>query len=303
MSVQYVAYEQIDLTKWDACIEGATNGLIYGYSIYLNTMAKQWDALVLNDYEAVMPLPYNKKYGVYYLYQPFFTASLGVFGSAFSAALINDFLKAIPAKFRYWDIYLNKSNRFTLTDFTLYERMNFVLRLDDKYENLYHYFKDNIKRNIKKTVQLNGSVKRNIPLTEIIILAQDQALKFSPVTQDSFDRFSKLYQYYYTHKKAKTYGVYTAKNELVASAVFLFSHNRAYYILVGNHPNGKTMGASHSLLNAFIKDHAGQNLVLDFEGSNLSQLAYFYSSFGAIEENYCGIKLNRLPIWARWLKH
>jgi len=42
-------------------------------------MADQWDALVLNDYEAVMPLTWNKKYGIHYLFQPFFCASLGVF--------------------------------------------------------------------------------------------------------------------------------------------------------------------------------------------------------------------------------
>jgi hypothetical protein len=64
---------------------------------------------------------------------------------------------------------------------------------------------------------------------------------------------------------------------------------------VGNHPNGKTIGASHALIDAFIKDHAGQNLLLDFEGSDIRNLAFFYSSFGAGEEKYTGIKMNRLP--------
>ncbi len=63
---------------------------------------------------------------------------------------------------------------------------------------------------------------------------------------------------------AITYGVVSAQNEVLSSCVFFFSHNRAYYILVGNHPNGKKTGASHALIDAFIKDHAGKGMLLDF---------------------------------------
>jgi len=72
--IKHLQQKEIDKIKWDACISNAANGLIYGYSFYLDTMARHWDALVLNDYEAVMPLTWNKKYGFYYLYQPAFTA-------------------------------------------------------------------------------------------------------------------------------------------------------------------------------------------------------------------------------------
>ena len=88
----------------------------------------------------------------------------------------------------------------------------------------------------------------------------------------------------------------------MASAVFLFYGKRASYILVGNHPDGKTAGASHALINAFIRDHAGQDLILDFEGSDISSLAFFYSSFGAVPELYPEIRLNRLPFWMKWIK-
>ena len=46
--------------------------------------------------------------------------------------------------------------------------------------------------------------------------------------------------------------------------------------MVGNHPDGKTIGASHALIDAFIKDHADQNFILDFEGSDIRNLAFFY---------------------------
>ena len=85
--IRDVLHKEIDFIKWDNCISNAPNGLIYGYSYYLDHMASQWDALVLNDYEAVMPLTWNRKYGIHYLYQPFLTAQLGVFGKNIIAEL------------------------------------------------------------------------------------------------------------------------------------------------------------------------------------------------------------------------
>ncbi|MGB4844552.1 MAG: GNAT family N-acetyltransferase [Ferruginibacter sp.] len=302
MEIKYLTYEQIDKTKWDNCIDNADNGLIYAYSFYLDSMSKNRDALVLNDYEAVMPLTWNKKYGVHYLYQPPFTACLGVFGKNLDAKTINAFLNAVPAKFKYWDIYFNAGNFFKLNNFDLYERMNFVLDLNADYENLYKNYRDNIKRNIKKAEKLNLVINRNIAVADVMALAKDQSGDFANFEQSDFSNFEKLYKLLHQKEKATSYGVYTKEKQLLASAVFLFSHNRAYYIMVGNHPNGKTLGASHALINAFIKDHAGENLLLDFEGSDISSLAFFYSSFGAVEEKYSAIRLNKLPAPLKWFK-
>lgn len=295
MAIRYLPYHQIDKTSWDACINQSDNGLIYGTSIYLDAMAHYWDALVLNDYEAVMPLTWNKKYGIHYLHQPFFTACLGVFGTNISAALLNDFLQAIPAKFKYWDIYLNAGNRFYLKEFKLYDRVNYVLPLNNIYEKLYAGFRINLKRNIKKAEQLNCEIRTNIAIDEVIALAQEQGKEFSPATTEDYKRFTKLYQQLHKQQKAITYGIYLPSGQLMASCVLFFSHKRVYYILPGNHPNGKTIGASHALINAFIKDNAGKDLLLDFEGSDISSLAFFYSSFGATAEMYVGLKQNNLP--------
>ena len=309
VEINYLTYQQINKNKWDACIDNADNGLIYAYSFYLDSMAKNWDALVLNDYEAVMPLTWNKKYSIHYLYQPPFTACLGVFGKTLTAETMNSFLNAVPSKFKYWDIYFNHGNFFKLKDFELYERMNYVLNLNSSYETLYHAYRDNIKRNIKKAEQLHLIINKDIAIADVIALAKEQATGFSEVNETDYNNFENLYGLLNKKEKATTYGVYTKEKQLIAAAIFLFSHSRAYYIMVGNHPNGKTLGASHALINAFIKDHAGENLpdrqagmLLDFEGSDIPSLAFFYSSFGAVEEKYSAVKLNRLPAPIKWLK-
>ena len=137
MKITYLPQANIDKQKWDQCIETAGNGLIYAWSFYLDAMSKNWDALIMNDYEAVMPLTWNKKYGIYYLYQPFFTAQLGVFGNNLSSKIVQSFLESIPVKFKYWDFNLNEKNLFAIPGFKMYERSNYILSLEKSYEELY----------------------------------------------------------------------------------------------------------------------------------------------------------------------
>ena len=302
MHIQYIPNLQIDKTKWDNCIDRANNGLIYSYSFYLDQMAKKWDALVLNDYEAVMPLSWNKKYGIPYLYQPFLTAQLGVFGNLIDAELLESFLNAIPATFKYLDICLNQKNVYALKDFEIYQRSNYVLDLNISYDQLYNNYRENIQRNIKKAMQAGCRVQKGFDAERVIELAVGQMKGQNKESKENIIRFRKLYQQLHGKQMATTYGILSSQNVLLASAVFFFSHNRAYYILVGNHPDGKSVGASHALIDAFIKDHAGKNILLDFEGSDVPSLAFFYSSFGAVEEEYAALKLNRLPFYLKWMK-
>lgn len=249
-----------------------------------------------------MPLAWNKKYRVYYLYQPFLTAQLGVFGNKLTAEIIEAFIKAIPSHYRYWDFYLNHQNVFPLSNFSLYQRSNFVLSLESTYEELFRNYRENIKRNIKKAIQVGCSAETGFEEEKVIQLAMQQMKNQSKETTDNINRFRKLYKILYEKGMATTYGILSVQKELLASAIFFYSHNRAYYILVGNHPNGKTIGASHFLIDSFIKDHAGKKIVLDFEGSDIRNLAFFYSSFGAVEEKFAAIRLNKLPFYLKWLK-
>ena len=299
--IQYVAQAQIDREKWDNCIANASNGLIYTYSFYLDHMSKNWDALVLNDYEAVMPLTWNKKFGIHYIYQPFLTAQLGLFGNNLNALLLESFLDAIPPKFKYWDFYLNHYNAFDLDDYKFYERSNYVLNLEKPYTDLQASYRETIRRNVRRAEQVGCYVRKEIDFEKVIELAIQQMKQHTKESGENVDRFRNLYKALHQMKMTATYGIFL-KEDLVASCIFFFSHHRAYYILVGNHPNGKTIGASHALIDVFIRDHAGKKMVLDFEGSDIRNLAFFYSSFGAVEEKYASIRLNRLPFYLKWLK-
>lgn len=301
-SITYLTQSQIDKTKWDKCIDSAENGLIYGYSFYLDAMSKKWDALVLNDYEIIMPLTWNKKFGISYLYQPFLTAQLGIFGNQVTEWTVENFIQSIPAHFKYIDIALNVRNiPGSPVAFTTH-RSNYVLDLNFTYDYLYGNYRENIQRNIKKAYQQGCTIQKEIAVEKIIELAVLQMKRNGHASKENVESFREIYRNLLQRKMAATYAVLSPDNTILASCVFFFSHNRAYYILVGNHPERKTSGASHALIDAFIKDNAGKKMLLDFEGSDIPSLAHFYNSFGAENEIYPAIKINRLPFYLKWLK-
>ena len=227
LNIQYLLHSEIDKSKWDSCIEHATNGLVYAYSFYLEAMSKNWDALVLNDYEAVMPLTWNKKYGIYYLYQPFLTAQSGLFGNNINPDLLEQFLNAVPKKFQYWDICLNQGNVFPVANFTLFQRSNFVLNLNKPYAELYNGYNENVRRNVKKAEQAGCIILKKFQVEKVIELASEQMKQFAHNAEDGLERFKKLYPELHRQGKAITYGVFL-KEQLLASCVILYSHNRAY---------------------------------------------------------------------------
>lgn len=303
--IQYLTRQQLDVQRWDTAIQKADNGLPYAYSLYLDHMCKQWSALVLGDYEAVMPLTWNSKYGIAYLYQPPFTAQLGVFGNQLTPSLIEAFLSAIPKKFRLIEIELNQANVASIAlqkNSSLSLRSNYVLDLSLPYETLQSRYRENIRRNIKKAQQLNNRYETGIPISEVLSLSKSQMQGISNLTDHDYQNFESLFNQLQQQNKAIACGVYGASNQLLASCAYVFSNDRACYILVGNHPNGRTSGASHFLIDRFIHQHAGQNLILDFEGSDIRNLAFFYTSFGASLETYPSLRVNRLPWPARILK-
>jgi hypothetical protein len=302
-TIRYVKSSEVDFDKWDQCVENAGNGSIYACSFYLNHMCSHWDALILDDYKALMPLPWRKKIGISYLYQPFLTAQLGLIGDDIDAALLEKFLMSIPATFKYWDITLNKNNVFNLISFPLFLRSNFTLSLNKPYTELYAQYKQTTKRNVKKSVNHVSSIIKDVDIEDIITLNKKSALEKKGITkEDDYQKFRKLFHFLKVQKKAVSYGALSKSNTLLASAVFFLFKNKAYYILVGNSTESKATSASHRIIDVFIQEHAGENMVLDFEGSDIKSLAFFYRSFGAQEEKYAALRYNKLPRLIRWLK-
>ena len=83
---------------------------------------------------------------------------------------------------------------------------------------------------------------------------------------------------------------------MCAAIYFCRWKERVIYMNAATSLNGKELGGMFFLLDRFIHENAGRNLILDLEGSTIPGVARFYAGFGAIPETYYQLKFNRLPL-------
>lgn len=302
--IQYLVNSKIDKAKWDACISKASNGIIYGYSFFLDHMADQWDALVWKDYEAVMPLPWRRKYGIKYAYQPYFTAQGGIFFThPLSSETIEKFIEAIPEAFKYLSLHLNEMLHFLPSArYKLRNRTNYVLPLQQQYEALYKDYTEDAKKNLRRAEKFQTTIRESDDVASAIGLYRQQYGGLNKKIGDKdYNRLQKLIRYLLSKKWALCYQVFLGK-EVVAAAIFLKDNKRLYYILGAPTAKGRETKAIHTLIDFIIKGHASSELALDFEGSDIDSVADFYIKFGPQKKTYQQFIYNRLPFLFRWLK-
>ena len=301
--IHYIAHQNIDQKKWDACIRQSPQGLIYAYAWYLNCMSPQWDALVWGDYDAVMPLTRRKKWGIHYLYQPAFCAELGVFSKKeMNADTVRLFLQNIPVRYRYIDICLNRNNVNECKGYPFSLRNNYVLSLGASYTEISQRYSDNHIRNIKKANRNDLFFDLELNFYEALTLLKSFHDINSNYSKNDWICFEKLYQEAFSKQVVCCTGVRDVKGDLLSTAVFFYAHHTWFYIMAAGSKEGKALGASHFLVDQFIRLHAGTNTYIDIEGSDVDSVAFFYKGFGAENMPYPSMLINRLPVWLRWIK-
>lgn len=294
--IRYLQHNEIDKQKWDTCIRESFNSIAYASSWYLDQVHEDWEALVEGEYERVMPLTGRKKFGIYYLFQPYFVQQLGVFSkSILTPAITREFINSIPEKYQYIEIKLNSFNKLSKNAFETQPNKNFVLDLIHDYTKLHTKYSTNTKRNVKKSANFKLSLVKNVkPEAIITLFRSNRGKKLPNWTDKHYMQLQKLIYASIHNGKGITYGVFTEHNQLCAGAFFLSSSNRLIFLFSGSDETSRENGAMFMLIDEVLKEYSPGNLVLDFEGSNDESLARFYKGFGAKESSYLSLKINRL---------
>ena len=168
--IKYLTRNQIDVAKYDNCIFKSINSRVYGYSWYLDSVCDDWDALILDNYLAVMPLPKRKKLSFEYVYLAPWIQQLGVFSiSKVETNLVQEFIKKIPRKFKLIDIMLNATNGFS--DKHIKARDNFVLSLKGKsYLSLQKQYSKGRKSSVKQAQKFKLVIQTTTTVNALIDL-------------------------------------------------------------------------------------------------------------------------------------
>lgn len=279
MEIKYITYQNINKEKWDNCILNAANHLVYAESWYLDIVCpKKWDALVLNDYEAVMPLPLKSKMGLTYVQQPIWTQQLGTFSTQkITSELTKRFLTAIPKKMAMVSLNLNEHN--FIDDYNLVAKTNLILNLNESFDALQTNFSSNTKRNIKKANKENLTVDFESKDVESFIHFFKENIQ-NPISEYHYNTLNKLVEGAISNGKGFI-ALVKQDNTIVAASFILKSNNRLIYRTGTSNSKGKELKAMFLLVNEIIKQHANTNVLLDFEGSEIEGVARFYNGFGA----------------------
>jgi len=305
MKIQHLSYHEIDLQKWDDCIKGCAHPLIYVQSVCLNQMSGKWEALVLNDYETVMPLTYKIKWGIRYMYQPAFVAQMGIFGRhAEDKMICKAFIDKVLKHYRFLEIPLNFSN-IVPAEFTKYtvSRNNFTLSLNRSYETILKNISGSHAKNIKRAGNflLNYQIE-NEPGKIIQMfrkLYSDRELVYQ---SKDYENFEILCNKLAARQQLVVRKVTDSNNEMLAGIILLKDEHRLYNVMSCVTAEGKKTEANYLLFQRLIQEFCEQDLILDFEGSDVKGIASFYQQFGAVNEPYPFLAINRLPGWVKLFK-
>lgn len=283
--INYRRRHEINDKRWNALIEKHATGMPYAYTWYLDIVSPDWSAFVYADYEAVMPLPIAQKFVVSYVYQPNYCQQLGVFALNNDVQLFEAFYAALKKKFWFFHVQQNPKFPSGIILAGFKEKTNLTLSLNSPYKVLQQQYSESTKRNVNRAKKLS--------------------LIFS-VDEMSTRRFVEVYS-------ANTLGVPKAKItaliktlaaqgmlsllsvkseflEVLAADVVIKTPKRLVHLIPVTTPNGRTQGAMHFLIDQLIQQYAGTDMMLDFEGSSVENIARFYRSFGATEENFFDIR-------------
>lgn len=300
----HLKHNQIDKHQWDQALLNCYNSRIYACSWYLDVVCPNWEALATDKYKLLFPLSSKRKFSFAYLHTPPFVQQLGLFYQEPSSNnRIDECLQSIPPSFRFIELNLNEENQVTAENFNQVQNQNFILSLQDSYEQIAKGFSSNHKRNLKKAEAADMQLVSDADVEAIIeLFKNDRGKKIKSFSTREYHMLHSLCDAVKSHAELLTLGVHNSNSKLICGALIFKFGNRLTFIFSGNSEEGKTKAAMFFLIHELIKMFSSSHFILDFEGSNDLGLAQFYRGFGAEKKTYPHIKKNNLPALVKLIK-
>jgi len=291
---------------------------LYFHPEWLDAVCENlWIALVYknksNKVEAIMPLPYKKKFGKVVFVMPKQTQFLGVWYDSkendlnhkrysFEQKVIEYFIKRIPKflmfKIRFAPDFIN-SQPFNWSGFKQNNQYSYQLHNITNHVELFDGFKATLRRNIRKAEKLviieeTEDLKTFYEINRLTFKRQGIDIKYS------FELVSKIDEYLKKIDRRKILIAKDSESNIHAVLYMIFDKDTAYYLWGGANPEFRNSQAQNYLLWEAIKIASERVSVFDFEGSMIQSVAQVYRNFNPIIMPYYRIsKVNNLLLKIR----
>ncbi len=296
MNLRIVKREDIDKNRWNGCVHYAPNGNVFGYTWYLDSVAREWYGIVEDEYESVFPVMFRtRQAGVEELYQPALLPKAGLYSvNMLSQRRVKAFLEMIPDDYALKKFVfgpgLPKSTSEVLFDEKL---MDYSLDLNKSYDELSESFSDEMKKVLVEPNPHNIQPVSDVTPEQLCDL-------YRMVRKDATEEKKYAYLRVIYNALHRGIGFMTGMRkptgELIAGNFLIFSHKKITSLLpvyVGD--LGKR--AHWHMTDILLRSNAEKALTLDFNQS-MGEMGALH--FGAKEVPYFGINENHLTGWKKW---
>ena len=285
----------INESKWNNCVDQSLHSSVTGYVWYLDLVSPDWSALIMNDYQAVLPLPIKKKYGISYLLQPLFTKTLGIyFNQNVPEKTLRDFLEYIPSYIKRVDINIfaavSLGGAYEITPKKCQQ-----LNLGNGYEEIRKGYHTNVVRNLKKATTQSLSLFQDISYKQIIEMYKVHVgYKIKHLHSAHYILIEKILENAEINKCGFKTAVLNKNGDVLASAFFMKTNTTISFYIGSSTPAGKKAGAITFLFDSLFNLYNKEYKTFDFEGSSIKTIADFNKKFGAKDCVYLQIRKSSL---------
>lgn len=306
--IRFLKHEDIDAVQWDATIHKSQYPTIFCTYRMLDILVGDatWNALVMDDYQYVMPLPERSRLGIHYVYPPFFVSQMGIFSEKpVSAQVTSDFFNALPAADKHVDFMFNSSNNIDFIDNYTISLVTYQMPLGKPYAEIRAGFSQNTRRNIKAAGNFNLTLHRDMDsVGNIVSLFRENKGKSREV------HFKERDYEILTHAAAalgelgciEPLVVRDRDGNLLAGALMVRDFNTYRFWFSGRDERFADRKAMFFLLDNFIREHADTPAILDFNGSMNENIARLYKGFGGQPVPIKMLSYSRQVYWDLLLK-
>lgn len=275
--LQKIKRKNLDIEKYSKALDNSLNYRIYAEYWYLDILTNEkWECWIYGDYEVIMPVPLQYKFGLKFVIQPTYCQQLGVFyNEEISDELFKEFERKLH-KYRVRSYSFNEENteRYNPKG---EKRVNYILDLSLSYSSLFMNYRKDKKRNLRKTTEKEISINETIETESYFQILK----KYYPGIQ----QFNKNLLNELLSRKQLIQYTATLDNTINNHRMFMLTKNRLY-VIASVRNKESPIDISSNIIDLVIQKYSSEKLILDFEGSMISGVANFNKGFGALEKKY-----------------
>ena len=285
--IKRLKYHEIDFEKYRKCLENSEQYKYSAAKIFLDiTSQKQWELLIMNDYEAVMPVPFVIKFGIKVVLHPRLCQQLGVFSNKDDKKVNDLFLKFLIKNYNVFYYAFNDKNNFTEN---LQKRNNYLI-FPNSYENVRKKYSPKRKRKLR----ISEEIKDVYSIEEIDFEASLNFMKNNMIGHKTIDdkrKYIEIFQNLYNKNLIK-FSAFKVNNEIY-NLIALYVENKTV-VLLGTFNKKETIKFSGA---SILIDKEIENFIpskiFDFEGSDIPNIKEFFRGFRPTEAPYSYISKSK----------